>query len=655
MKSLKLRVVVLVLIPVLIVFSAVSTFLVVRFYQEQTASAIAFTEAISLVGANEIRAELEQALVTARTLSMGLSGLVEDTLVDRNAVNAFLRSTLQSNPGLIGLWVGFQPNAFDGNDGDYAHAPGHDGTGRFTPHWYREGNQLQLVPLQLGEAYHNTLASGVEIIMEPRPVDADDVQVLMTSLTVPIYKNEEIIGVVGVDISFDFIQDITEQTVLYDSGFGRLLSQGGLVVTHPTRARVGDIAGEFRDGQRQDIFALINQGKLFSEWAYSVALEDETFKSFAPIAIGDTGIYWSFGTVVQRAEMYASVYGLIRQALIFVIFGGLLIAFVTYFIAGSISRPISSVASVLQQVSNLDLNSEVITKVDRYLNRKDEIGTMTNAVTTMQTSLMEIITSLQGIGKGIAETSENIAASAQENSATIEEVASSATSFSQMVSETAERANVMKDDAIAIKTLTTESTGQMETTRDSMDTIVTSSNKVKLALDELGSQVKNMEEILGIIASIAGQTNLLALNAAIEAARAGDQGRGFAVVAEEVRKLAEQTQNSVGDITTMINALVDNTSNSITIMSGAEEQTGQGRSLLAKTLEGFGTIAKNIESAVTEIQEITHSINSMNETGESIAAASQEQAASMAEVATTAESLAKVSDELRVIVARFRV
>ncbi len=243
----------------------------------------------------------------------------------------------------------------------------------------------------------------------------------------------------------------------------------------------------------------------------------------------------------------------------------------------------------------------------------------------------------------------------EENAATIEEVASSVGTFSHTVNETKEKARTMENTARTIASLAHSGSTQMDATRSSMDGIIQSSVGVKTTLDELTQEARNMESILQLISDVADQTNLLALNAAIEAARAGEHGRGFSVVADEVRNLAEKTQQSVGSITQMIGGLVDKTHKAKSIMESADKQVQQGNTVLAKTQGDFRTIVERIEDTARDIGILSQAMQSLNETGETIAAAAQEQAASMEEVASSTENLAGVGDNLQGILSRFKV
>ena len=377
----------------------------------------------------------------------------------------------------------------------------------------------------------------------------------------------------------------------------------------------------------------------------------EQIVAFAPIE----GSPWIVVVGVEASEIMAEVHAP-RNLLIGLILGAIVIgALVTAFLSNSIAKPIISITSIVERVAGLDLVYDENHEAVNYLNRKDEVGQVTRAVVDMQTNLMEVVASLQEVAKNVASTSENLSAASEENAATIEEVASSISSFSQTVDQTRQRAEVMMDDAVSIETLAEEGSDQMGASMKSMGNIETAGKEVKASLVELSTQAKNMENILKMISDIADQTNLLALNAAIEAARAGEHGRGFAVVADEVRNLAEQTQQSVGDITGMIDQLIENAVKSTRIMDEADSQIQGGTKLLAQTQRGLEAITNKVNDTVKKIQDITYSIQSLNETSDTIAAASQEQAASMEEVASTTETLAHMGEELQSVVAQFKV
>ena len=156
--------------------------------------------------------------------------------------------------------------------------------------------------------------------------------------------------------------------------------------------------------------------------------------------------------------------------------------------------------------------------------------------------------------------------------------------------------------------------------------IETSSENIT-ALDHHGQKIAS---VLDVIKSIADQTNLLALNAAIEAARAGEQGRGFAVVADEVRTLAQRTQESTTEIEEMINAFQKETVSAVSAM---------------KTSKQFAqSMLDTANKSQSNLLEITHSVNNINDMTMQIASAAEEQAVTVNELNKNLTSLSELSD-----------
>jgi len=194
------------------------------------------------------------------------------------------------------------------------------------------------------------------------------------------------------------------------------------------------------------------------------------------------------------------------------------------------------------------------------------------------------------------------------------------------------------------------------------------------AVRELGEKSQQINKFVSVITNIASQTNLLALNAAIEAARAGEAGRGFAVVAEEVRKLAEGSQESASEISNLVTDVLTGAEKAVIGSEGAAKDVGEGRELVEKFGQTFEEIVTFIESINTLVKQISEGsvqqaqgnetvVNVLRElaatseetasTSEEVAASTEEQTASLEEVTTSAQELADMASGLSDLVGKF--
>ena len=302
----------------------------------------------------------------------------------------------------------------------------------------------------------------------------------------------------------------------------------------------------------------------------------------------------------------------------------------------TITRPLNDLVSISKEISNGDLTS-----THRNIKRQDELGILANSFFDMRDRLSEIIvkvrTSVDEIrmnAKELSQGSMDLSRHTESQAASLEETASSmeemASTIKSSTDQSVEGNKMMIDSRTSI-----QNAGEiiLETTKN---------------IEEVYDASAKIKDITKIIEDIAFQTNILALNAAVEAARAGDMGKGFAVVASEVRNLAQTTQTSVKDIT----HLVDNAYDKINKATESARESQEIFNDIQQKIEETSKIMQDITSTAIEQQS---GVEQVNKAVSNMDTVTQQNAALVAEVSSSSNSLLNQAVELVNAMSFFKV
>ncbi|VBB07655.1 four helix bundle sensory module for signal transduction [Lucifera butyrica] len=356
------------------------------------------------------------------------------------------------------------------------------------------------------------------------------------------------------------------------------------------------------------------------------------------------------------------------------------------------AKRLSLVANMLTEIARGNINPPEL-----HIRANDEIGQIGRDLNSMTKSLRSLIRQVADSSDQVAASAEELTAGAGQSAKAANQVASSITDVAagsekqlravdsashiiNQITQSMERiaVNTQQVEGLSNKTASLASNGQssVDTAVKQMQHIQTVVNDSANVVTQLGDRSKEIGTIVDTIANIAGQTDLLALNAAIEAARAGEQGRGFAVVAEEVRKLAEQSQNAAKQIADLIHEIQTDTEKAVTAMSKGTHEANVGKEVVDQAGISFNEIAALIEEIARQLQEISQEFQQVvaghqqiaasmqnveticRETADEtqvVSASTQEQSAAMEQIATSSRNLTNLAEHLQSAIRQFHL
>ena len=277
--------------------------------------------------------------------------------------------------------------------------------------------------------------------------------------------------------------------------------------------------------------------------------------------------------------------------------------------------------------------------------------------------------------QSIAQSITEVAGSTQEQMDYVTKTKEEVDAFSEGVGKSLDTMNTIRSHVEITTQMTQEGGKLVQATVEQMHSIADTVEHSSAVIEKLGERSKEIGAIIDTISGIAEQTNLLALNAAIEAARAGEHGRGFSVVAEEVRKLAEESQEAATKISDLIAAIQKETGAAVSAMETGRAEAEKGRTNVQSTGEGFRAIMERIEGIHSDTQLIMGTMQDIDESGkkivgytdnihgssqkissstETVSAAAEEQSAGMEEIAAGSRQLAEQAQKLKDALGKFR-
>ncbi|MFP3537401.1 methyl-accepting chemotaxis protein [Pseudomonas sp. SIMBA_021] len=583
--------------------------------------------------------------------------------LSREQLIALIKENVTQNPKILGAYIGWEPGAIDHDDAAYVGTSvvGIDAAnGRFLPWWFRnEDGSLGLDKLadvndrtllstgvRASEYYLCSQDSLKPCAIDPAPYKVGDKVVMLASFIQPILLNGKFQGIVGADLSVNFIQDMlvgANQKLYGGAGHMALIGGNGRLVAYTKdSSKFGEKVSDVLSSDALTKLSSLKRGEV----TYDVDQANGTISLYLPFGIGQTDAHWTLmlqlplsavmadldklqGDLAEQRK--ADTFGMAMVGLVIAGLGLLVI----WLVGHGIARPLRQMVAMLDDIAQGegDLTRRLTS------DRADELGSIAKGFNTflakLQAMISQVVTSVQSVSDSSEHTADIAIRTNQGVHKQMVEIDQVATAVHEMTATAQDVARNATQAAQAASHADQAASQGMQIVRDTSSAIGALAEEIGRAVGVVQTLAKDSENINAILIAIRGiaeQTNLLALNAAIEAARAGEQGRGFAVVADEVRNLAQKTQQATEEIQSMIQQLQQGTREVVRVMEDSQHKTDQSVEHAAKAAQALETI--------------TQAVSVINDMNTQIASAAEEQSAVAEDINRNVINIGQVANEV---------
>ena len=524
--------------------------------------------------------------------------------------------------------------------------------------------------------YYIPVNNGKPTWMEPYL--NENVGVYMISYVIPLFIGGENLGIIGMDVDFSLIEDISNVDMMYKSAAAFVLGDGNKILHHK-EVEYGTMLAELDSkGGTSEIGAAVSSGTVplgTLDMSYGGQKYVTTYR---PLRNGMNLIL-----AVTANEVYAEGAELRTTIIITSIVVVILAGVIAIFIVSGITKPIASLNQTVKKIADGDLTARIevkshdevgtlaenfshtVNRLHDYVDYISEISSVLDEISRGDLdfrltkdyagNFAQIKVSLENISATLSKTMSDINVVAEQVAKSSEQVSAGAQSLAQ--SSTEQTASI-QELSLSIDHLTDDVTRNNENIRGAFTSMEVAFEGIRessrdmtamhSAMNDISDAAGKISNIVKTVEDIAFQTNILALNAAIEAARAGEAGKGFTVVAGEIQQLAAKTAASTGNI----KELVENVNHSV--------QNGRETSVKAEeSLQNVSSTAEGVKASLHDIsassEKQSGSIERINEGIKQIAAAVQDNSATAQESAASSEEMSGLAQMLRDRISMFKL
>jgi methyl-accepting chemotaxis protein len=516
--------------------------------------------------AHEFNTRLSNEEEIGHTFSLMMQA---NTTRNRQEVMSALRNLLDNHPGMVGAYVGYEPNAFDGQDRAFANTAGSDATGRFIPYWNRLTGSVTLDPLldmDSSDYYLLPKATKTSSVIEPFLYEG----VLMTSFISPILIDGEFVGITGIDVTLDELDSDVRNIQEYETGYAFLVSRTGIFVSAPDASMIGtktlaELAEEKENQELAKIASEIQSGREGFAETVDPFTGKQVAMFYTPIQTGE----WGLVIVAPMNEVMADAYRLRNMLLLIGGLGILALTVLIYFVSRSLAKPIVAVSKAAAQIASGDLD------IDLNVQQKDEIGQMALDFHQMTRYLI-----------GMADTAEKIA----QGDLTVQV---------KPLSEKDRLGNAFARMAANLRSLV----GRVA---ESATSLTAASSQLSAAANQSGAAASQIAATIQQVAQGASQQSAAVTGTVGAMDQVSSAIDGVARGAQEQARAVDQAAEVTGRINKAISQVAAGAQSGVQNANRAADTARSGVKTIEETVQGMHAIQTKVGLSSQKVQEMGH-------------------------------------------------